>query len=241
MAEDIIRWDSGFRWDDGHFWDQPPSFPLGNKKEHKRMAGDYIPSKRADYRAWLLNLKTRAPLDGPTIGAPAGDVTSIVAKCTAQIALIDATDAASTALDTARTAEKTGEGQTDFLARRVLGDWKRLTGMTPAVLASLKAVGNGSNFDPLTYKTEFTVKIVAGEIRIDWKKKEADGVFIFSRIAGTLPWIKIGVDTSSPYIDGHPLATAGVSETREYMLRGMLDDQEIGLDSDVHSITWNGQ
>ena len=45
---------------------------------------------------------------------------------------------------------------------------------------------------------------------------------------------------SSPYIDGRPLAQANVPETREYMLRGVVTDVEIGLDSDIQSITCGG-
>jgi hypothetical protein len=30
------------------------------------------------------------------------------------------------------------------------------------------------------------------------------------------------------------------SETREYMLRGLVKDDEIGLDSDVARIAWSG-
>jgi hypothetical protein len=48
------------------------------------------------------------------------------------------------------------------------------------------------------------------------------------------------MDTSSPYIDGRELAVATVPETREYKLRGVLNDVEIGLDSDIQSITWSG-
>ncbi len=48
------------------------------------------------------------------------------------------------------------------------------------------------------------------------------------------------MDTYSPYIDGRPLAQANVPETREYMLRGIMQDVEIGLDSDIQSITWAG-
>jgi hypothetical protein len=32
----------------------------------------------------------------------------------------------------------------------------------------------------------------------------------------------------------------GVAETRQYMLRGMIKDDEIGLDSDVARIAWSG-
>ena len=36
------------------------------------------------------------------------------------------------------------------------------------------------------------------------------------------------------------LASPGVPETREYILRGMLKDDEIGVDSDVARIAWSG-
>lgn len=48
------------------------------------------------------------------------------------------------------------------------------------------------------------------------------------------------MDTSSPYIDGRPLAVANAPEVREYMLRGVVTDAEIGLDSDILNITWSG-
>jgi hypothetical protein len=47
-------------------------------------------------------------------------------------------------------------------------------------------------------------------------------------------------DPGSPKNDGRPLAAPGVPETREYMLRGLVKDDEIGLDSDVARIAWSG-
>jgi len=60
-------------------------------------------------------------------------------------------------------------------------------------------------------------------------------------LRGQTTWIKLAMDTSSPYIDGRPLAQAGVAEVREYMLRGVVNDEAIGLDSDILSIAWEGQ
>ena len=93
----------------------------------------------------------------------------------------------------------------------------------------------------MTYKSDVKVRIVGGEIRLDWTKKGAYGVHVYSRLRGQTQWTRIGSDTSSPYIDGRPLAQPGVAETREYMLRGCdIDEKEFGLDSDVVSITWAG-
>ncbi len=43
-----------------------------------------------------------------------------------------------------------------------------------------------------------------------------------------------------PYVDTAPLAVANVPEVREYMGRGVINDVEIGLDSDIASLTFGG-
>ena len=227
------RYDSGIRYG---------QLVLDHSQKARRTmpTSDYIPHARGDYRAWLLNLKTRIPTIGATLGLAAGVITAIQTACTAQIALIDAITAAETALQGAQAAELTGRTNTDLTLREAIGDWKRLTPWTNDIAAQLQAVGTSTPFDPLTYKPTFKVSIVAGEIRIDFKKRGVDGVAIYERLAGQTGWNRIGTDTSSPYIDGRPLATAGVAETREYMLRGMIKDTEIGLDSDVARIAWSG-
>jgi hypothetical protein len=203
-------------------------------------ATDFIPAARGLYRAWQLNLKTKIPTDGATLGLAAGVITSVQATCTAQITLIDAVTAAQSALDAALAAEAAGRRTTDAALRELIGDWKRLSTWTPAIAANLQAAHTSSPFDSTNYKPEYKVSLVAGEIRIDFKKKGVDGVAIYARLAGQTTWTRIGTDTSSPYIDGRPLAAPGVPETREYMLRGMIKDDEVGIDSDVARIAWSG-
>jgi hypothetical protein len=234
----IPRYDGTDRFDSGIRYgilvpDHPP-------KGKSMPSTDFIPKARGDYRAWLNNLKNQITTIGPTLGLTAPQVTAIQATCTAQIALIDAITAAETALQAAQEAEATGRQTTNAALRESIGDWKRLPAWTNAIAASLQAAATSTPFDPNTYKPEFKVSLVAGEIRFDFKKKGADAVAIYARLAGQTTWIKIGTDTSSPYIDGRPLATPGVPETREYMLRGMIKDDEIGIDSDVARIAWSG-
>ncbi len=204
------------------------------------MAGDFIPKTKGDYRAWLLNLKTEIVTQGPLFTLAAGEVTATTAACTAQIALGDAVVAAKSAYDAALQAEADGRKATDALLRSKINDWKRMPLFTPTIAQALEVVGSAAGFDPEAYKPEFKVKISGGEIRLDWTKKGADAVHIYGRLRGQPGWTLLGMDTSSPYIDGRPLAQAAVAETREYMLRGVLTDVEIGLDSDIQSITWGG-
>ena len=237
---DIIRFDQGYHWDDGNCYDLPPLFPLPKLKGLKHMAGDFIPPGKGDYRAWLLNLKTNITTQGPLFSLAAGEVTATTAACTAQIALADAAVAAASALKSALQAEADGKKTTNALLRNKISDWKQMPLFTPAIAQELRVIGTAATFDPGAYKPDFKVKISGGEIRLDWVKKGADAVHIYGRLRGQPGWTLLGMDTSSPYIDGRPLAQANVPEAREYMLRGVLQDVEIGLDSDIHSITWGG-
>lgn len=235
----IVRYDEGYCFDSGLCYGQLVPDTL-QKVRRTMAAGDFIPRKRADYRDWLLNLKTRIATIGPTLGLIAGDVTAVQATCTAQIARIDALTPAETTLKGLQQTEADGRKLTDTTLRERIGDWKHLTAWTSEIAADLHAAGSASDFDPNTFKPEFKVSLIAGEIRLDWKKKGADGVGIYARLAGQTGWTRIGTDTSSPYIDGRPLAQPAVAETREYMLRGMVKDDEIGVDSDVARIAWSG-
>lgn len=201
----------------------------------------FIPQNRAEQRAWWLNLKTQIPTWGPALGLTPEDITAVIATCSAQIALIDAVVAAETAYSGALEAEKEGFALNGTAIKEEINEWKGKPAMTAEIAAALKITGEKREFDPDTYKCEFTVKIVGGEIRLDWKRKGVKSVHIYSRLAGQSQWVLLATDTSSPYIDGRELANPAVPETREYMIRGLIEDQEIGLDSDILSITWKGQ
>jgi len=43
-----------------------------------------------------------------------------------------------------------------------------------------------------------------------------------------------------PAFLGRSLAVPGVPETREYLARGIIDDEEIGIASDIVSVTFAG-
>ena len=212
----------------------------GARKALKPMPGDFIPPAKGAYRAWLLNLKTQITTQGPLFSLAPAEVTATVTITSAQIALEDAVVTAESALKSAREAQAAGRKTNNTLLRDKISDWKQMPLFTPAIAQELRVANTASTFDPDTFKPEFKVRIIGGEIRLDWIKYGADGVHIYSRLRGQAAWTLIGTDMSSPYIDGRPLAQANVPETREYMLRGLIADQEIGLDSDILNATWGG-
>jgi hypothetical protein len=204
------------------------------------MPGNFIPPAKGDYHAWLRNLKNEIPTQGPIFSLPPAEVTATITIANVQIALEDAVLAAESALKSARQAQATGRKTNNALLRDKIAAWKQMPLFTPGIAQELRVVSSTSTFDPHTFKPEFKVRIIGGEIRLDWIKRGVDGIHIYSRLRGQAAWTLIDTDMSSPYIDRRPLAQANVPETREYMLRGLIADQEIGLDSDIPNVTWGG-
>lgn len=252
MANGIIRLDEGWRLDEGHHLDQPPNVPAPVTPPRKRRRSntksntitimpDYIPSKRELRRAWLQNISEKAAAQVVAGGGTAPVATNLTTAADAIIAAYDDTDSAKTTLDGKKAVEADTEGTQLAIIRsilttlKVLPNWK-----SSGADAQLQSSASGSQFDPSSYKPVLSVEIKGGLITLEFKKKGVDALAIYGRLRGTLGWTKLGVDTSSPYIDGRPLATPGVAEIREYMARGMMDDEEIGLESDIVSLTYGG-
>jgi hypothetical protein len=252
MANGIIRLDEGWRLDEGHRLDQPPNVPALVVPARKRRRSnrnsntiihmpDYIPTKRELRRAWLQNISSKADAQVVAGGGTAAVATDLKTAADAILAAYDETDAAKTALDGKRAIEGSTEGaqvaliRSIFTTLKVLPNWK-----SSGADAELQASATGTPMDTGAYKPVITVEIKGGLITLEFKKKGVDALAIYARLRGTMGWTKIGIDTSSPYIDARPLAVPGVAEVREYMARGMMDDDEVGLESDVVSITYGG-
>lgn len=251
MANGIIRLDEGWRLDDGHHLDQPSNVPAPvNPPKRRRRTNpsnliirmpDYIPNKRDQRRAWLQNISVKAAAQVVAGGGTAAAATSLTTAADAILAAYDATDSAKTSYDGAKAVEADTENtqlaniRALFTTLKVLPTWK-----SSGADAQLQSSAATTEMDPGTYKPVITVEIKGGLITLGFKKKGVDALALYGRLRGTLGWTKLGIDTSSPYIDGRPLAVPGVAEIREYMARGMIGDEEIGLESDIVSLTYGG-
>jgi len=198
---------------------------------------DFMPNKRAERYLWWKNIKDKIAVEGPKFGLTVPQITEITTLCTAMMTLYEETDAAQAALDGARNAEKAGQLIHEAEIRRLIRGWKA----SPNWAASgsegaLGLKGPEEGFDSGTYKPEFKLSIEGGYIRIDFNKRGADALIIYTRLRGEMGWTKLARDSASPYIDTRPLANPNVPETREYRAMGELDDEEIGIPSEIASI-----
>lgn len=241
MAQEIIRFDQGYRFDDGHHFDEPPAFFLapGTSQKGGRMP-DFVPKDRDGKRAWLENLKIQIDEADNDFGLTTAQKDAVKGQINAQIGKMNATDAADAAAKHAREDEHDGDGETNSFLRTQINVWKQMAGLTDGIAAAMRIVGTAGGHGGEPLKVKFKIIVEPGGVRIEWTKGKLDGVRVYARLRGTAGWTFIGFDTSSPYTDNRPLANANVPEVREYMLRGVIKDVEVGLESDIQSATFAG-
>jgi len=64
-------------------------------------------------------------------------------------------------------------------------------------------------------------------------KGRHSGVVIQGKRAGETDWVDLGKDNYSPYVDGRSPLAASTSEPRQYRMRYLDKDDEVGEWSDV--------
>lgn len=198
---------------------------------------DYIPRKRAERLLWWQNLKDQIATEGPKFGLAAPAIAEVDTLATAMITLYQETNAAENALNGKRLAEKDGQVIHEANIRAKVRNWKTLPNWNASGSAGvLKLAETEPDFDPGSYKPEIKVKMEGGFPRLEFIKRGVDAIIIYTRLRGEMGWTKLARDSASPYIDTRPLANPDVPETREYMAMGELDDEEIGIPSEIASI-----
>jgi hypothetical protein len=85
-------------------------------------------------------------------------------------------------------------------------------------------------------KPELTVKVEGGTPIIAFKKSKSDGVKIYSKQGTEAAFSFLAVDTRSPYVDNRPNQTPGTPETRQYYAYFIVNDEQVGSQSDVISV-----
>jgi hypothetical protein len=201
---------------------------------------DYLPRADGDKIAWYNNYNTKIGADGPTVGLSAGDISAIQAKIGAYLSQFNSLMQLKNTLKAATATTRTMEKALLLDVRNQVARLKTHTGFTPAIAQNLDVVGEESAFDPDTFKPNLKVTVFPGTVRAEFGKGETDGINLYCRLRGQTGWKFVARDTNSPYEDHTPLAQAGVPEEREYAARAVLNDVEIGLMSDIVSVTYAG-
>jgi hypothetical protein len=148
---------------------------------------------------------------------------------------INNVEAAKAALKNAVETKNAGEESNLTLLRKANNKMKTNDAYTDAIGEDMGIKGSSQDVDREAAKPTFSGKAFPRYVRLKFTKNGLDGVNIYSR----LNWNFLARDTNSPY-DDHKAPANGAPETREYMCIGVMEDTEVGQQSDIVTVVFGG-
>jgi hypothetical protein len=205
------------------------------------MAKDFIPQREGDLQQWMGNIQLKIGGYAATFGLTPADVTAISDACTRTFTNINNVEIERQTFQQI-VEKKDMEKEEDIaLLRKFFNQIKAHNAFTSDIGKDLDIVSEKQPKDAGNAKPKLKLKLVPQGVRVDFtKEKVFDAVNVYSRNKGTTQWIKLAMDTSSPYIDTRELTNEAVPETREYMDIGVINDEEVGQPSDIVSMVYGG-
>ena len=201
---------------------------------------DFVPNAEGDLKKWLTNIDTNVPKLVTELEITPARLANITGWCDALLAAMVAAEQAKIAYITAMQNKQTQSAISLTGLRGEVAKWKVADGMTDALAAELQIVGGSTPFNPETYQPQITAQAFSGYVRFKFKKLGADGIILNTRVKGTMGWKFVSRDSNSPYDDHTPLAVPGQAEVREYQAFGLYYDEQIGIASDIVTVTFAG-
>ncbi len=224
---------------------------------------DFVPGNDPALAAWLLHFAFKIDTHAPALAVSAADVAALKADAlmvdwiVKALPALRATSQQFTAFKDDLVDGRTGGApdappavptfsappaavptgalaRTRALAQRI----KNSPGYTEAIgrdLGIIAPAAAGLADDDASKPTFRATPLPHSEIRLDWVKGRHSGVVIQGKRAGDTDWVDLGKDNYSPYVDGRSALTASTNETRQYRMRYLAKDSEVGEWSDVVS------
>lgn len=198
---------------------------------------DYMPHRDSDLDKWEDNFKAKLVLHSGAVGVTHEEVTQsdnvIIAHKEAfgEMVLIKETARSKVA------ANKIKKSNMRNFIRPLIQRIKNHPGYTEEIGKDLGIIGPVSSVDYATAKPVLKVIKGANGITIDFNKSEFDGVKIFSRCGSETEFSFLANDTNPPYLDTRQNQNSSKAELREYYAVYILNDDTIGLESEIYKIT----
>ena len=80
-----------------------------------------------------------------------------------------------------------------------------------------------------------------GRVKIEGNKPGFEAYNLYSRIKGQVAWKSIAIRKRKfPYYDESALAVPNTPEVREYMAMGVINDEEVGVPSEIKEVVYAG-
>lgn len=225
------------------------------------MASSYLPSNDADRVVWLNSFKTKMNIYGPQLGFTAAELTSIQDDANMFQYIIQLKDnlklASQSYAEIGKFLKSTSQQSpmnalppvpvagtppaavlTGIFAR-IVGYVQRIkyhANYTTAIGGELGIISPPNTFNPATVKPVLKGNVISGHPKITWRNGKADGVQLYVDRLDNNGFVLLAKRNSTSYIDIAPLPANTQFVTWHYKAKYIIDDEEIGLDSDILAI-----
>jgi hypothetical protein len=223
---------------------------------------DYIPNADADRVSWINNAATKLPAYQTVLGLTTADTTQL-AKDSAMYAytvnllnIIKQTQQNATAFKNLLKHESAGQVLGGIPAmpvlpvappavpagifdrtRSLMQRAKNSAGYTDAIGQDLNIVASINTVDLTSITPELKGKLDVGRPHLKWQKGYADAIDLFADHNDGAGFVLIGRFLRSEYLDITPLAVGKVAEEYKYKAVYVINDEQVGIMSQVFSIT----
>jgi hypothetical protein len=196
------------------------------------MATDYIPRSYANLEQWLQNQQDTIAEVGPVLGMSADEqaaylasVQKLLDKVTPIVDLTCQLDHLKADFDPLMATELPNLHQQ---VKRL----KTHSGYAPSIGLRMGWISERHEVDPASSQPSITATAAGLRVRIEGNKPGFEAVNLYMRRKGEPEWTQIALRKRRfPVYDETPPVNAGVPEIREYLCRGVVDDEETGLPS----------
>jgi hypothetical protein len=224
----------------------------------------YLPAGDADRITWLNNFKNKIQQHGASLGFTSAEITSIQNDANmyqyivqlkegckqAFVSLVTLTKSISTttapvpmgALPNIPVAGTPPASIITGIFNRVAVYVKRIKShqnYTPTLGQEFDIIPPSNTINPATMKPVLVSRVDDGMPRITWRKSIAHGVQLYVNRRDNNGWQPLAVRTSNVFIDTTPLPANTITATWDYKAKYVINDNEVGLESDVISVDVN--
>ncbi len=195
------------------------------------MAADFIPQSNKNLALWLQKQHDDTATVAPAIGATADALLPLANDIVTLQEQLDQKLADLHLLSATHLPEM----------RKFIKRGKTSGGYLPSIGEDMGWIGDNNEIDPATSRPILEVTALQGRVRIEGRKPGFEAVNVYTRKKGDVGWKTLAVRKRKfPIYDEAPLMAASIPEIREYMLTGVVNDEEIGQPSEIKEVVFVG-
>ena len=200
----------------------------------------FIPRRERDNIAWLNHYVVNLPAVAKLLGTPLTQVTAFQKMLKSLNDSVPEADAARAASKKASDIKQNLKDQCNNAVSDLESMMQTSELYTDAIRKELGTDSTSPAVNAATIKPKLKVRLVGGGVQLRIIKYGAKSVTIYVRLQGEDKFVPLERISGSVYIDKRPLNTPGVAEIRQYQIRVIVGDEEVGYFSDIVTISFGG-